>query len=138
MRLLLVTCVTVLGLLATGCGADAPAPTGHGREFPATTTPHISIKNGERFSVVVEENASVGDRWQIKGGPDPKIARTEPDDYVADAQKNLPGGGGKRYFVFTATGPGISAIELFNCFRGCQNELDKQRSTSYAIQLTVT
>ena len=143
MRPLLVTCVATLALLAAGCAKDAPAPTvsaGHGKEFPANSTPHIAIKKGERFSVVVNENASVGDQWQLKLPPDAKIATTEQDDFVSDASGTSPpaGSGGKRYFVFTAVRAGESAIGLYDCFRGCQTAEDKKHSTAYEIHLSVT
>lgn len=143
MRPLLVTCVATLALLATGCAKDAPAPTvsaGHGKEFPAKSTPHIAIKKGERFSVVVSENASIGDQWQLREPPDAKIAATEKEDYVSDSAGTNPppGSGGKRFFVFTATAAGESAIGVYDCFRGCQTAEDKKQSTAYEIHLTVT
>lgn len=141
MRQLVVTCLTLIALLATGCSDDQPAPpvsAGHGKEFPASSTPHIAIKRGERFSVVVPENASVGDMWQLKQPPDAKIAKIEPDDYVSDSPGGAVGGGGKRYFVFTAAEPGDSSIGLYNCFRGCSSESTKAESKSYEIHLTVS
>jgi len=141
LRQLLVTCVSMLALVAAGCAKDAPAPTvtaGHGKEFQASGTPHIAIKKGERFSVVVDENASVGDMWQLKQAPDATIAKTENQDYVSTSPSGSVGGGGKRYFVFTATQPGESAIALYNCYRGCQSTQDKQRSVAYEIHLSVS
>jgi inhibitor of cysteine peptidase len=140
-RQLLVTCVSILALLAAGCAKDAPAPTitaGHGKEFPASSTPHIAIKKGERFSVVVDENASVGDMWQLKQPPDATIAKTENQDYVSGSPSGSVGGGGKRYFVFTASRSGESAITLYDCYRGCQGTQDKQRSRTYEIHLSVS
>jgi hypothetical protein len=57
---------------------------------------------------------------------------------VSDSPTGMAGGGGKRYFVFTAAEPGDSAIELYNCFRGCQSADDKAQSKTYEIHLTVT
>lgn len=139
MRLLLVTCIPVIALLAA-CGTDepvGPVSAAHGKEFPAASTPHIAIGHGERFSVVVDENASVGDRWQVKQAPDPKIATPDRDEYVADSPGGTVGGGGKHYFVFTAHEPGDSAIELYDCFRGCTSDSDKAQSKTYEIHLTV-
>lgn len=141
MRQLLVIGLTTVALLASACAKDAPAPPaspGHGREFPAATTPHIAIKKGERFSVVVDENASVGDMWQLKQPPPEAVAKAEQDDYVSDSPSGTVGGGGKRYFVFTANGSGESSITLYNCFRGCQSAQDKQQSKTYEIHLSVT
>jgi predicted secreted protein len=141
MRQLLVTCVATLGLLATGCSNDAPAPpptnSAHGKEFQASVTPHIAVKRGERFSVVVDENPSVGDMWQLKQAPGSMVAVTEQDEYVPDSSSGA-GGGGKRYFVFTAKQSGESAIGLYDCFRGCQSAEDQQRSQSYEIHLSVS
>jgi predicted secreted protein len=142
MRLLLATVLTLIALLVSGCGADAPnqptnAPADHGKEFDGTVTPHIQVKPGERFSVVLPENASVGDKWELKAPPDQKIAKTEEDDYVSDSGPGNVGGGGKRFFVFTAAQAGDSSIEVYNCFRGCQSEADKQRSLGHTIHLTV-
>jgi predicted secreted protein len=76
--------------------------------------------------------------WQLKGPPDHKIAKTEDEDYVSDSDQGNVGGGGKRFFVFTAAEPGDSSIEIYNCFRGCQSEADKQRSLGHTIHLTVS
>jgi predicted secreted protein len=139
MRPLLVTCVSLIALVSTACGEDQPAaPSGHGQEFPAAVNPHIQIEHGKRFSVVVAENASVGDSWQLKTPPDATIATAEQDDYVSDSPSGTVGGGGKRYFVFTAHQPGESALELYNCFRGCKSADDIARSKTYEIHLSVT
>ena len=117
MRQLLVTCATALALSITGCSTGEPAPTStpaHGTEFRAST-PHIAVRHGERFSVVVDEQA--GDRWVLRAAPDPKVARPEPEESA----------GGKRYFVFTATQVGESAIEVY----------DGARSTGYSVHLSV-
>jgi predicted secreted protein len=142
MRQLLVTCVTALALLAAGCSDNAPTtpPTNsaHGTEFQASVTPHIAVKRGERFSVWVEENASVGDMWQLKQPPGSVIAVTEKDEYVSDSPTGTVGGGGKHYFVFTAKQSGESAIGLYDCFRGCRSAQDQQRSRTYEVHLSVS
>jgi predicted secreted protein len=101
---------TTLLLLISACqnqaaeaGPDGSSPA-HGTEFAPATHPHIAVKHGDKFSIVVSENSSAGDAWQLKVPPDPKIAKTEPEDVA----------GGKRYFVFTATAPGESALEIVN------------------------
>jgi hypothetical protein len=117
MRQLLVTCATALALLITGCSTGESAPpanAAHGTEFKATT-PHIAVKHGDRFSVVVDEKD--GDRWVLRVSPDPKIARAESQESA----------GGKRYFVFTADQVGESAIEVY----------DGARSAGYSVHLSV-
>jgi hypothetical protein len=99
---------TTLLLLISACQNQAAeagpdgASVAHGTEFAPATHPHIAVKHGDKFSVVVKENA--GDQWQLKISPDPKVVTTEPEDVV----------NGKRYFVFTATAPGESALEIVN------------------------
>jgi predicted secreted protein len=140
MRRFPVTCVAAIALLVTGCSDDAPAPpanSARGNEFQASVTPHIAVRRGERFSVWVEENQSAGDWWQLRQAPGSMIAVTEQDEYVADAPSGTVGGGGKHYFRFTAKQSGESAIELYDCFRGCQTAQDQQRSRSYEIHLSV-
>jgi hypothetical protein len=106
-----------LALLVAGCtnpSADPVKTAAHGTEFPAST-PHIVVKHGDKFSVVVSETGS--DRWKLQEGPDPQVAKTDPEDAT----------GGKRFFVFTATAAGESSITLY----------DAPRSTGYAIHLQV-
>lgn len=140
----LATGAALAAALLTGCSDNTPGqPTprtdsGHGKEFPATSTEHIAIAKGERFSLVVDENASVGDGWEVKTPPDAKIARPEGDDYVSTSPSGSVGGGGKRYFMFTALEPGNTSIELYNCFRGCTSERDKAESKGHTVRLTVS
>jgi predicted secreted protein len=133
----------VAAALLTGCSDDPPPSTptpatGHGTEIVPEDNKHIAVKRGERFSLVVEDNASVGDMWQIRTPPDPRIATGGTEDYVPSGPPGTIGGGGKRYFVFTANEPGDTSIELYNCFRGCQSEQDIARSVSYTLHVTVS
>jgi hypothetical protein len=99
---------TTLLLVISGCaGQQADAgPDGssaaHGTEFAPASHPHIAVKHGDKFSIVVTEKS--GDQWQLTIAPDPSVVTTEPQDVA----------GGKRYFVFTAKAPGESQLEIAN------------------------
>ncbi|RZS30563.1 chagasin family peptidase inhibitor I42 [Herbihabitans rhizosphaerae] len=142
---LVATCAVTL--LAAGCsgGSDgespAPAPPASkfGTEF--TPTQAITVKPGEKFSVVVRSNASVGDRWSVRRAPDPRIAEGGKGEFVSDAepgQKPMPGQGGRVFFVFTAKEKGSTTAELFNCFRGCDSPQDQAESTTHLLRIDVS
>jgi inhibitor of cysteine peptidase len=137
-----VIAAAMAGALLAGCSNESPAPappaSGHGAEIVPENDKRITVKRGERFSLVVEDNASVGDMWQVRTPPDPNIVTAESEDFAASGPSGSVGSGGKRYFVFSAKEPGDTSIELYNCFRGCQSEQDISRSVSYTMRITVS
>lgn len=129
----------LVAALAAGCtGSPTPddsAPD-RGREYSADTK-RVTVGVGERFSIVVTSNASVGDNWVMRVQPDQAILTTTGADYVPDASGDLVGGGGREFFVFTGKAAGTTTFELYNCFRGCQSEEDLKRSVAHTVDVTV-
>jgi predicted secreted protein len=134
--------LVVLALLASGCtvmrdGSPTPADTDatttseeRVRDFPLSDhgdDSAVIVAVGEKFTVSVDDNASVGDLWSISEPPQAAVLSADGDHYVADSEEAAPGSGGTRYFEFTVRGTGITTIEFRNCFRGCsQAENDKR------------
>ncbi|MGH3929938.1 MAG: protease inhibitor I42 family protein [Pseudonocardiaceae bacterium] len=114
--------VTVVGmsLLTAGCGG-----LDHGTEFPLNPT--VRVQPGERFTLSVPSNVSVGDDWSVQRQPDPRVAVASGEEYVSDGPADAAGSGGTRYFVFTARERGDTTIVLFNCF---QQRCNDQQSHS--------
>jgi predicted secreted protein len=76
----------------------------------------VEIGQGELAVIEVEENASVGDDWQIWNAPDPSVVGIvgetfEPDDPAAD------GSGGTLRILLSTLDRGETTIRLHNCFR---------------------
>lgn len=106
----LVVALAGMWLLAAGCGGPDL-----GTEF--RMNPTVRVKPGERFSLSVPSNASAGDDWSVQRQPDPRVAVASGAEYVSDGPADAAGGGGTRYFVFTARERGETTIVLFNCFQ---------------------
>jgi predicted secreted protein len=105
----------------TRSGEEEPA-----REFTIEDT-SIRVGPGESFTIAVDDNASVGDLWSVSAEPDASVVESVGDDYVADSDEPVAGGGGTRYFRFTATRSGTTTVELRNCYRGCHDPGDDHR-----------
>ncbi len=106
--------VAVLALPTASCSKEP----GRGEVFSSQET-SIEAEAGERFSVSVRENPSIGDRWNVHTPqPDPAVVEAVERSYVSDSEEPVPGSGGIRYFTFRAVGPGTTQIVLRNCPRG--------------------
>jgi len=131
--------VGLVAALAAGC-TESSAPDDslpdRGREYPVDTK-RVTVGVGERFSVVVTSNASIGDNWVMRVQPDQAVLTTTGADYVPDASGDVVGGGGREFFVFTGKAAGTTTFELYNCFRGCQSEEDLKRSVAHTVDVTV-
>jgi predicted secreted protein len=108
----------------------------YGTQFPVQATkdasPEVIVKQGDKFSIVVRDNASIGDNWWLKSKPDYATAALDHDEYVSESSSDSLGGGGRRYYTFTARTPGNSQIVLVNTFQG-----GKQTFT-VTVRLTIT
>jgi predicted secreted protein len=97
-------------LLTAGCGGPEL-----GTEFRMNST--VRVEPGERFTLSVPSNASAGDDWSVRRQPDPRVAVASGEEYVSGSPADAAGGGGTRYFIFTARERGETTIVLFNCFQ---------------------
>lgn len=121
-------------LLAAGCGGPDL-----GTEF--RMNPTVRVEPGERFSLSVPSNASAGDDWSVQRPPDPRVAVASGEEYVSDGPADAAGGGGTRYFVFTARERGETTIVLFNCFQqrciGQQDRADEDPLSARKLTVVV-
>ncbi len=126
--------LVALVLAAAGCtvtrsgdarstGEKGGEPT---REFTVGDT-SVRVEPGDTFVIAVDDNASVGDLWSVSTEPDAEVVSADGDHFVSDTDEDVAGGGGTRYFEFTARASGSTSIELRNCFRGCREPGDDKR-----------
>jgi predicted secreted protein len=97
----------------------------YGSEYPVQAdrdaSYDITVKIGDKFSIVVRDNASIGDNWWLKTKPEYVDAALAHDDYVSQSSSDSSGGGGRRYYTFIAKSTSTSQIILVNTFQGGQN-----------------
>ncbi|MGW4895477.1 protease inhibitor I42 family protein [Kitasatospora sp. NPDC004240] len=127
------------GTAACGSGDD-PAGTGRGRVLDAQER-IVDLKAGERFTVAVRDNASIGDRWRFEDPrPDPAVLTTVGDRYeAAPGAEKRDGAGGTRYFTFEGRAAGTTTITLFNCFRGlCSSASPSDHDRKLLVRNTYT
>lgn len=134
--------VVVVGLAAAGVfvAEEFRHTNRYGTEVavPATAGSRtaVEVDRGARFSLVVRENASIGDKWSVQRPPEPAVATADGVEYLPDGSDPLPGRGGARYFTFTAREPGTGVIGLHNCYR-CSSAMSSTPG-SYAAEVEVT
>lgn len=112
----------VLAAGLTACGQDGPSGPDRGRVLGAEER-SVSLAVGERFTIAVRDNSSVGDRWSVAAPqPDAAVAAlvAEKLDLPAES-KTSDGVGGTRFYTFEAKGRGTTAVTLLNCFRSYCN-----------------
>ncbi|MFI6480616.1 protease inhibitor I42 family protein [Nonomuraea sp. NPDC050663] len=115
----------------TGCGAgSAVSDYGTVIEGALGTTTRVEVTKGQRFSLAVPDNASVGDNWELVELPDPKVASYISEEYESEGE--APGSGGTGYFVFNAKWPGTTEVRLFNCWR-CKDRAQATPESGEAI-----
>ncbi|MFI2609452.1 protease inhibitor I42 family protein [Kitasatospora sp. NPDC018619] len=115
--------VLAAGLAAgpTACGQDGAGGSGgsgRGRVLGAQER-SVSLAVGERFTIAVRDNTSVGDRWSVaEPKPDASVATLVAEKLdLPEGSKTSDGAGGTRYYTFEARGRGTTAVTLLNCFR---------------------
>ncbi|MFD7707738.1 protease inhibitor I42 family protein [Streptomyces sp. NPDC059786] len=122
-----VVAATCLAFVA-GCGTDTDEPTGRGtgttsaspENAPSshpTQDTSITAETGERFTLVVDENVSTGEKWYLAAPkPDSAVVRDRGQEYEASADaEKMDGAGGHRVFTFEAAGKGSTKIVLMHC-----------------------
>ncbi|QYC43353.1 Chagasin family peptidase inhibitor I42 [Nonomuraea coxensis DSM 45129] len=133
-----------LGLLLLagcgGCGAgSAVSDFGTVVKGAKGATVPVELRSGQRFSLAVTGNASVGDSWSLKALPDPKVASFISEERQGGGDQ--PGAGSTVYFVFNAKQPGTAEIRLFDCWRcgtGATPQSEESRSQSGEAVFTLT
>ncbi|MFC5829388.1 protease inhibitor I42 family protein [Nonomuraea insulae] len=128
-------------LLVTGCGAGS-AVSDYGKVVKGSkgATVRVEVRPGQRFSLAVSDNPSVGDSWDLVEVPDAKVASYISEERESDGDQ--PGAGGTSYFVFNGKQPGTTEIRLRDCWRCGQaktpsTEESKQQSGEAVFAVTV-
>lgn len=141
MRRTAVAALLVLLPLA-GCGAGS-AVNDYGKVVKGAkgATVQVQVRQGERFSLAVSDNPSIGDDWELVELPDAKVASFISEE--RQSQGEAPGSGGTTYFVFNGKRPGTTEVRLLNCWRCGQNktpttEESKRQSGEAVFAVTVS
>ncbi|MEU1289829.1 protease inhibitor I42 family protein [Kitasatospora sp. NPDC005856] len=126
----------------TACGQDGPGGPDRGRVLGAEER-SVTLAVGERFTIAVRDNTSVGDRWSVVDPkPDAAVAALAEEKLdLPEKSKTADGVGGTRFYTFEAKGSGTTAVTLLNCFRGYCNlpaPSDENRKMIVRTTYTVT
>ncbi|MFC4014514.1 protease inhibitor I42 family protein [Nonomuraea purpurea] len=132
--------VALLALLVAGCGGGS-AVSDYGKVIKGAkgTTVPVELRPGQRFSLAVPDNPSVGDNWELVAVPDTKVASYISEEHKSDGEGT--GAGGTAYFVFNSKRPGTTEVRLFNCWRCGQDRTpatDESRRESGEAVFTLT
>ncbi|MFI6322680.1 protease inhibitor I42 family protein [Nonomuraea sp. NPDC050556] len=128
----------VLALVLPLAGACSPgsAVNNYGKVVQGTkgTTVQVEVAKGQRFSLAVPDNASIGDSWELVAVPDAKVASFISKEH--EQKSDAPGAGGTSYFVFNAKQPGSTEVKLFDCYR-CGTAKTTPESGEAIFEITV-
>ncbi|MET8869603.1 protease inhibitor I42 family protein [Nonomuraea sp. NPDC004580] len=136
-----VAAALLVPLLAAGCGAGSwVSDYGKVTKGAKGATVQVEVTPGQRFSLAVPENPSVGDSWDLVAVPDTKVASFISEE--RESQGDEPGSGGTAYFVFNGKHPGTTEIRLYDCWRCGQDrtpatEESRRQSGEAVFQVTV-
>ncbi|MBO3749157.1 protease inhibitor I42 family protein [Streptosporangiaceae bacterium NEAU-GS5] len=138
-----VAALSALALIA-GCGVSSASPD-VGTPFAGGVgkTVEVRVTSGQRFSLSVPDNDSVGDDWEVATKPDPGVAAFVSEEYAGDPDSKGPGSGGTGYYVYTAKNPGTTSVVLYNCWR-CgpaktpKDDFDRAHSGDATFHIIVT
>jgi inhibitor of cysteine peptidase len=104
----------------------------YGALFPVLATEDaqfsLDAKVGNRFSVVVRDNNSIGDDWWLKKKPAYATAELLYDEYVSQTSDTLDSGA--HYYTFLPKTAGTSQIALVNMYQ--------QASSPYTVTIDLT
>ncbi|MEV4573989.1 protease inhibitor I42 family protein [Nonomuraea jabiensis] len=131
----------MLALLAAGCGGgSAVSDFGTVIKGAKGTTVPVELRSGQRFSLAVADNPSVGDEWRLVAVPDPKVASFISEEHRTEGDG--VGAGGTTYFVFNGKRPGTTEIKLYDCWRCGRSttppdEQSRQQSGEAVFTVTV-
>jgi hypothetical protein len=101
----------------------------------------VTVGQGDRFSLAVpDRGASVGDSWSASVTPQNVLTAVDNRKVMSNIWDRVVGpaaggGGGTRYFTYTADVPGTVQVTLANCFQGCDRPSPLSRTVTW--QLTV-
>ncbi|MFG6191543.1 protease inhibitor I42 family protein [Nonomuraea sp. JJY05] len=132
----------MLTLLAAGCGGgSAVSDFGTVIKGAKGTAVPVELRSGQRFSLAVADNPSVGDEWRLVAVPDPKVASFISEEHKTKGSGGV-GAGGTTYFVFNSKRPGTTEIKLYDCWRCGQSttppdEQSRQQSGEAVFTVTV-
>lgn len=96
--------VCVVGFLLSACAAEDTAFTAPGASF--------GVQPGDRFTVVLESNASTGFSWVLERPLDIDVVR-EVDSIYLDPDTDLVGAAGRQEITFEAVGDGSTIIHIW-------------------------
>jgi predicted secreted protein len=118
----------LLALLAAGCGGGS-AVQDYGTVVKGAkgATVRAEVTPGQRFSLAVPDNPSVGDSWSLVAVPDTKVASFISEEHEREGE--APGSGGTAYFVFNSKRPGTIEVRLFDCWRCGQDRTPKNEES---------
>ncbi|KAB8185737.1 hypothetical protein FH608_047425 [Nonomuraea phyllanthi] len=131
----------LLVLLAAGCGGgSAVSDLGAVVKGAKGATVQVEVRPGQRFSLAVADNSSVGDQWDLTAVPDPKVASFISEEH--EGEGDGVGAGGTTYFVFNGKKAGTTEIRLRDCWRCGQattppDERSRQQSGEAIFAVTV-
>jgi hypothetical protein len=103
----------------------------------------VAVGQGDRFSLAVpDRGASVGDSWSATLTPEGVLTTVDNRKIMSNWRDRIfgpeaGGGGGTRYFIFTAAAPGTVWVTLANCFQGCRDDYSRGISRSVTWMITV-
>jgi predicted secreted protein len=129
-RLVIRVLLAALALLGAACGSSSDVAV-----FSEGDS-EIAVSAGERFRIEFTASPGVGDDWTVVGEPDVAVARFIDEGFESDAAEDVVGAPGTEYFLFEATAPGTTEIELEYCYRGCGGEdaqLDHRESFEVVV-----
>ncbi|WP_188187699.1 protease inhibitor I42 family protein [Nonomuraea sp. SYSU D8015] len=132
----------LLATFAAGCGGGT-AVSDYGTVVKGAkgATVRVEVKSGQRFSLAVPANPSVGDSWSLAAMPDTKVASYISEEH--EREGDGVGAGGTTYFVFNSKRPGTTEIRLHDCWRCGQDrtpktEESRRMSGEAVFSVTVT
>lgn len=100
-RLWSLVCVVTM---VNACGGDEGAFTDPGARF--------EVGVGDRFTVVLESNATTGFAWQLERELPESVVKLVRDEYL-EPESNLVGAAGRQELTFEAVGDGSTFIQLW-------------------------
>jgi hypothetical protein len=129
----------VIVLAAGGWGAVALwEHTTFGRKITETELT-VTVERGDRLSLAVHDRgASVGDSWSATVTPEGILTPVGNRKTMGNLGDRLfgpsaGGGGGTRYFSYTADAAGTARVSLTNCFQGCDEPTPLSRTVTWQV-----
>jgi hypothetical protein len=77
--------------------------------------PEAQAEVGDTVEVRIDENASVGDDWQVTSEPSDSVLVLVDED--VESEGDCDGCGGTKVLTYEVVGEGATSIELHNCYR---------------------